>query len=129
MCVFLYLPIKMLILKLLTVYHLKSQGYCDCGHKIGRGDSIFCLDFCLTGAVESKDNREIPVSAVTRQWGRDCYWGHRLAATIQLSQHLPSLPRCLFRWIPVEGTCIWEAFLLLKCWRWIIKTEGLVRVF
>lgn len=52
----------MLILKLLTAYHLKSQGCCDlvCGHKIGRGDFIFCLDSCSTGAVESKDNREIP---------------------------------------------------------------------
>lgn len=87
----------MFILKLLTVYHLKSQGYCElvCGHKTGRGDFIFCLDFCSTGAVESKDNREIPVSAVTKQMGRDCYWGYGLASAIQLSLHLPSLPRYL----------------------------------
>lgn len=87
----------MLLLKLLTVYHLRSQGYCDlvCGHKIGRGDFIFCLDFCSTGAVESKDNREIPVLAVTKRLGRDCYWGHRLDSATQLSLHLLSLPRLL----------------------------------
>lgn len=73
-CFSLTLPIKMLILNLLTVYHLRSQGYSDwvCGHKIGRGDFIFCSDFCSAGAVGSKENREIPLSAVTKQMGRDC---------------------------------------------------------
>lgn len=100
----------MLILKLLTVYHLRSQNYCDvvCGHKIDRGDFFFCLDSCSTGAVKSKGNREIPVSAVTKWMGRDCYWTQACFC----HPALPTSPLCAQ--VPLLDGFLWKALAFGK---------------